>query len=58
MSHKNHLPQGGDTSNLHEIAETTTPTYNDAWDWVEWFTESRNTEDWGFGNTEIEHELI
>ena len=32
--------------------------YNDAWDWVEWFTESKNTEDWGFGNTEIEHELI
>jgi len=32
--------------------------YNDAWDWVEWFNESRNTEDWGFGNTEIEHELI
>jgi len=58
MSHKNHLPQGGDTSNLHEIAETITPTYNDAWTWVEWFKASQNTDNWGFGDTEIEFEII
>jgi hypothetical protein len=32
--------------------------YNDAWDWVEFFKETRNTDSWGFGNTEIEYELI
>jgi hypothetical protein len=32
--------------------------YNNAWDWVEWFTESQNTEDWGLGNTEIEFEIF
>jgi hypothetical protein len=32
--------------------------YNDAWDWVEWFTESKNTDDWGLKNTEIEYEII
>jgi len=58
MSHKNHLPQGGNIENLHEIAETTTPIYNDAWTWVEWFKESQNTDGWGFGDTEIEFEII
>jgi hypothetical protein len=38
--------------------ESSKQYYNDAWDGVEWFNDSRNTEDWGFGNTEIEHELI
>jgi hypothetical protein len=32
--------------------------YNDAWDWVEFFKETRNTDSWGFGNTEIEYEVI
>ena len=32
--------------------------YNDAWDWVEWFTESKNTDNWGLKNTEIEYEII
>ena len=32
--------------------------YNDVWDWVEWFTESKNTDDWGLKNTEIEYEII
>ena len=32
--------------------------YNSAWDWVEWFTKSQNTDNWGFGNTEIEFEII
>lgn len=32
--------------------------YNDVWDWVEWFEESQNTDDWGFANIEIEFEII
>lgn len=32
--------------------------YNNVWDWVEYFQETRNTEDWGLGNVEIEYELI
>jgi hypothetical protein len=58
MSHSKHyLPQGGNTSNLHEIAEKN-PIYNDAWTWVEWFKESQNTEDWGLANTKIEFEVF
>jgi hypothetical protein len=58
MSHKNHLPQGGSTENLHEIAETKTPVYNDAWYWVEWFKKSENSDSWGLGDTEIEFEVF
>ena len=58
MSHKNHLPQGGDVNNLHQVAETKTPKYNDPWDWVENFTTSQNSDDWGLGNIEIEFETI
>ena len=32
--------------------------YNDAWDWVEYFTESQNNENWGLADTEIEYEII
>jgi len=32
--------------------------YNDAWDWVEWFEESRNTDTWGFSDIEIEFEVF
>ena len=32
--------------------------YNSAWDWVEWFTESQNTEDWGLNGVEIEFEIF
>lgn len=32
--------------------------YNDPWEWVEFFEESRNNDDWGLGNTEIEFEII
>jgi len=32
--------------------------YNNAWDWVEWFTESQNNNDWGLGETEIEFEVF
>jgi len=67
MSHKNHLPQGGNTENLHEAANKKPPVYNDAWDWVETFDKylehdqimfSRNADTWGFSNIEIEHETI
>jgi hypothetical protein len=33
-------------------------TYNDAWDWVEFFEESQNTDNWGFVNVEIEFEIV
>ena len=58
MSHKNHLPQDGDTNNLHEIAETNSPIYNDAWYWVENFKKSENDNDWGFSTAEIEYEVF
>jgi hypothetical protein len=35
-----------------------TKAYNDAWEWVEWFEESQNDEDWGLGNVDIEYEII
>lgn len=58
MSHKNHLPQGGNTDDLHEVAETKNPKYNDAWKWVENFTESENDNNWGLAETEIEFEIF
>jgi hypothetical protein len=32
--------------------------YNDPWDWVEWFNESKNSNDWGLANIEIEYEIF
>jgi len=32
--------------------------YNDPWEWVEWFEESQNDDDWGFANIDIEYEII
>ena len=32
--------------------------YNDLWEWVEWFEESQNDDDWGFANIDIEYEII
>jgi hypothetical protein len=32
--------------------------YNDPWEWVEWFTESQNDDNWGLANTEIEYEVF
>jgi hypothetical protein len=49
LSHKGMGNDGTSPSKQH---------YNDAWDWVEFFKETRNTDSWGFGNTEIEYELI
>ena len=56
MSHDNILPQAH-TTKLHKTADKKPPRYNDALDWVEFFTESRNNEDWGLGGTEIEFEI-
>jgi hypothetical protein len=59
MSHtKNMMPQGGDLNTMHENNKGKVPKYNDAWDWVEWFEESQNDDNWGFKNIEIEHEII
>ena len=35
-----------------------TKAYNDVWEWVEWFEESQNDENWGLGNVDIEYEII
>jgi hypothetical protein len=32
--------------------------YNSAYDWVEWFNESQNTDNWGYSNIEIEFEVF
>jgi len=67
MSHKNHLPQGGDIENLHNVAITKFPKYNDALEWIEYFDKyhmydhimfSRNADTWGFSNIEIEYEVF
>jgi hypothetical protein len=49
MSHKG-MANDGSSPNKQK--------YNDAWEWVEWFTESQNTEDWGLEGIEIEYETI
>ena len=49
LSHKGMGNDGSSPSKQH---------YNDPWDWVEWFKESYNTENWGFSDTEIEYEII
>jgi len=35
-----------------------TKAYNDAWNYVEFFSETSNDDSWGLGNTEIEFEVI
>jgi hypothetical protein len=66
MSHKNILPQNGNTNDIHKAADRP-PVYNNAWEWVEYFDKyeiyshimfSRNTDTWGLSNTEIEYEII
>jgi hypothetical protein len=49
LSHKGMQNDGSSPSKQH---------YNDAWDWVERFTDTQNDGDWGLGNTEIEFEII
>jgi hypothetical protein len=48
LSHKGMGNDGSSPSKQH---------YNDAWDWVEWFEESQNDDNWGFRNIEIEYEI-
>jgi hypothetical protein len=52
LYHLSHTGMGNDGSSPSK------QHYNNAWDWVEWFTESQNTEDWGLGDTEIEFEIF
>jgi hypothetical protein len=49
MSHKGMGNDGSSPSKQH---------YNSAYDWVEWFNESQNTNDWGYSNIEIEFEVF
>ena len=59
MSHtKNMMPQGGDLNTMHDNNNGRVPKYNDAWEWVEWFEESQNNDNWGFADIEIEYEII
>jgi hypothetical protein len=51
LYHLSHRGMGNDGSSPSK------QYYNDVWDWVEWFEESQNTEDWGFSNIDIEYEI-
>lgn len=52
LYHLSHKGMGNDGSSPSK------QFYNDPWEWVEWFRTSKNTEDWGFGDTEIEYEVF
>ncbi len=52
LYHLSHRGMGNDGSSPSK------QIYNNAWDWVEWFTESQNNNDWGLGETEIEFEVF
>jgi hypothetical protein len=52
LYHLSHAGMGNDGSSPSK------QHYNDAWEWVEWFEESQNDEDWGLGNVDIEYEII
>jgi len=49
MSHKG-MANDGSSPNKQK--------YNDAWDWIEFFEESQNTNNWGLKDVEIEFEII
>ena len=57
MSHDNILPQSH-TSKLHKVTSDKPARYNDPYQWVEFFNESQNDENWGLGDTEIEFGVI
>lgn len=57
MSHEHHLPQLH-TNKLHENSKKKSQKYNDMWEWVEFFEESQNDDDWGLNKTEIEYEVF
>ena len=52
LYHMSHKGMGNDGSSPSK------QVYNSAWDWVEWFTESQNTEDWGLNGVKIEFEIF
>ena len=52
LYHMSHTGMGNDGSSPSK------QYYNDAYEWVEWFSESQNTKNWGLNNTEIEFEII
>ena len=43
---------------LHESTKNISPKFNDAYEWVEHFQESKNEDNWGLADTEIEFEII
>ena len=52
LYHMSHLGMGNDGSSPSK------QKYNDPWEWVEFFEESQNTDDWGLNGVEIEFETI
>jgi len=48
MSHKG-MANDGSSPNKQK--------YNDPWEWIEYFTTTQNTDDWGLNGTEIEYEI-
>jgi len=52
LYHMSHKGMGNDGSSPSK------QTYNDAWDWVEFFEESKNNNTWGFSDIEIEYEIL
>lgn len=52
LYHMSHKGMGNDGSSPSK------QKYNDAWDWVEFFEKSKNDDNWGFLNIEIEFETI
>jgi hypothetical protein len=52
LYHLSHTGMGNDGSSPSK------QHYNSPWDWVEFFNESQNDDNWGLSNTEIEFEII
>jgi GT2 family glycosyltransferase len=52
LYHLSHTGMGNDGSSPSK------QHYNNPWDWVEYFSESKNNDDWGLNNVEIEFEII
>jgi hypothetical protein len=52
LYHLSHTGMGNDGSSPSK------QHYNDPWEWVEFFNESQNSDDWGLINVDIEYETI
>lgn len=52
LYHMSHIGMGNDGSS------PTKQIYNDAYKWVEFFNESKNEDNWGWNDIEIEYEVI